>query len=388
MEFEDIRPWDGIIGSGKDARLVIKRNFEKVKAAFTGIFDSLEMKADKESVNSKVSEIESAILKKADTTAVGESLLLKADLVNGKVPATQLPISNSLEDSDSGFILDARQGRVLQGKINDVAKIFNVSIFEQDPDWMNIFSRIGAFVFVDDEHGLHRPIGLPTPEKDEPISYQGFTYNLNSTSGYAHVRADNEGKIYELTLSAGTIKAQWIITNEFMSGNPQSPGAKADLVDGKVPAVQLPISNSIEETKPGFVLDARQGKIISDMIKSILEPVVIQQDPDWLSILEKHGSIILQDDNHGTNRPEGIPEPPDQVTVRYDIHILVPGANGYSMAKDPAGNVFILTHHGDSIYSQKMATAVQLDAVEDILDVLNGDLESDVNLILAQIDGI
>lgn len=244
MNLEQIKKWDGVTGSGKDARLAINRNFQQlseflstlvfgvlsdgsvehvvaieeedfetlrladqldektyyivlnptqqsnIEQLISQLISDIDSKADAQDVAESIQGLLTALVGKASTgdlNAIAQALGVKADLVNGKVPAAQLPESSGVAD-----------GSVTPGKIAS-------EIVQQDPDWLTIFSKEGHWVFLDDVHAINRPSSLREPEGEDVFAYKIINLGISEFTSPSCIAIFDLSEVYFLTLEGGNI---------------------------------------------------------------------------------------------------------------------------------------------------------------------------------------
>lgn len=111
---------------------------------------------------------------------IADDQALKADLVNGKVPESQLPAGSGVAD-----------GSIVPGKIAS-------QIIEQSPDWLEIFSKEGHWVFKDDYQGINRPDGLPVPTNPQILTYDVISFGISEISRPVAMVIGMDLKVYFL----------------------------------------------------------------------------------------------------------------------------------------------------------------------------------------------
>lgn len=184
---------------------------------------------------------------------------------------------------------------------------------------------------------------------------------------------------------------------------------KADLIDGKVPEEQLPPKADLEEGKvPVSQLpQTKPGMIISDI-----------EDYTWGKPITTEGGWYIKDSN-GKVRPQGLPNPPVEETYLYAAYTMgVQETNSATLLINvKTHDTYIVRMNNNigvnqewwakriifdgeisipdlSAYLQKLeaeeiyATLEQVGQIDLVLDILNGDIEGDLDLILSEISGI
>lgn len=111
--------------------------------------------------------------------------------------------AQALAQSISG-ILNAIGSKANQQDLNSLAAILTTSVIQQYPDWMNIFTKNGPFVFVDDDHGINRPDGLYSPLNGEQRKYNILSFAINNDTLPTALMQDQYSEdIYVLHLNQG-----------------------------------------------------------------------------------------------------------------------------------------------------------------------------------------
>lgn len=100
----------------------------------------------------------------------------------------------------------------INGKANNsdllaISEKVNTAKIEQNPDWLDIFTRNGPFKFVDDEQGMSRPEGLVVPGAGTQRLYNVITFSATATENVstALVKDLTDSKIYVLTKDVDNI---------------------------------------------------------------------------------------------------------------------------------------------------------------------------------------
>lgn len=136
-------------------------------------------------------------------------------------------ITNIISDLDSkadaqavaqsiNSILTAIGTKANQQDLYALSLMLQTSTVQQDPDWHDVFTRNGSFVFVDDEHGMSRPQGFIEPSAGTQRKYNVNTWAVGQTSKpTADVRDMTTGNLYVLTLEEdGLISVQGLATTQ------------------------------------------------------------------------------------------------------------------------------------------------------------------------------
>lgn len=118
---------------------------------------------------------------------ITESLSGKADLVNGKIPALQLPEGQGVAD-----------GTIIPGKIGSREET-------QGQTWNILFTLEGHWTFIDDTQSVDRPDGLPVPAYETLIPYKIITLGISAYSRPACLAITDDLKFYYLVQGADLI---------------------------------------------------------------------------------------------------------------------------------------------------------------------------------------
>lgn len=208
ISFEPIQPWNGVTGSGKDARLSINRNFqqlsdflstlvfgvlsdgsiEHIVAIEEAVFEPLRLAGQ---LDEKTYYI---VLNPTQQSNIEQLLTsLSADL-DSKANAQAVADALSFLSEELGF-------KANQQDLESLVGLLETSVIEQYPDWTSIFTRNGSFVFVDDEHGMNRPEGFFEPGIGVQRKYNVFTWAVSPLSRpTSQVKDMTEGNLFILTL--------------------------------------------------------------------------------------------------------------------------------------------------------------------------------------------
>lgn len=223
MEFELIKPWNGVNGSGKDARLAINRNFELLSEFLSNLVFGVLSDGSVERIVA-IEEVDFLpllqsgqldektfyiVLNPSQQSNIEQLLADLASDLDSKADAQAVAQSISQ-------ILTSIGTKANQQDLYSLASLLQTSVVQQDPDWHDVFLRNGSFVFVDDEHGMNRPIGFIEPPVGTQRKYNVNTWAISQYSKpNAQVRDMASGNLYVITLEDdGSISAQGLATSQ------------------------------------------------------------------------------------------------------------------------------------------------------------------------------
>lgn len=170
-------------------------------------------------------------------------------------------------------------------------------------------------------------------------------------------------------------------------------------------------SNKIYSIQTGVTNSEAEERITS--LEGLQETQHVWQAPDWSSLFARNGYFVIADDALGENRPDGLPVPESNEVIYYNVISVgknsIEGHNKPTLIlqRQETLDVYFVSMDDDNIVTATrlvnraelddaiagMATDIgnmtaEIGSIDTILDILNGDLESDIQEILGNIEGL
>lgn len=243
INFESIQPWNGAAGTGKDARNLLDRNFQKTKEKFVDLDDN---KADKTTGFFYLGPAEISAMPGifGPNDRVYYSMLVPKevpDLPNFNIHEITLNVDTIflltwIGDCWSVAVFPLPEGSTVADGAVTPGKIAS-EIVQQDPDWMDIFTKEGHWIFIDDEHSVNRPDGLPDPTVDGYIPYRIITLGLSDTSKPACLAiADRAGEKFYFLVKGDddVVSVNEVASHSYVDGLIGDINTILDYINGEV----------------------------------------------------------------------------------------------------------------------------------------------------------
>lgn len=235
MELEVVKAWNGVTGSGKDARLAINRNFEALADSIlsNGSLEHIVTKTEEEFEALRLSgQLDDhtlyLVLNPRQQSTIEQLIAELTAELDGK--ANNQAMSEAL-----ATLTSALGGKANTQDLVSIAAMVSTTTIAQDPDWRDIFARNGSWFFVDDEHGITRPEGFVVPADGVERGYGVSSWAKTDTAKpTALVKDLTDGGLYILTMESNIlISSQRLATiGDLVEGPPGLSAYQDAIVHG------------------------------------------------------------------------------------------------------------------------------------------------------------